>query len=44
MLVAFAVMGLGSALFKSVNDTEVMIMPLRSGPPWPPAFRRRSVI
>lgn len=25
MLVAFAVMGLGSALFKSVNDTEVMI-------------------
>jgi EmrB/QacA subfamily drug resistance transporter len=25
MLLAFAVMGLGSALFKSVNDTEVMI-------------------
>ena len=25
MLVAFAIMGLGSALFKSVNDTEVMI-------------------
>ena len=25
MVVAFAIMGLGSALFKSVNDTEVMI-------------------
>ncbi|MGD0818659.1 MAG: MFS transporter, partial [Methanomassiliicoccales archaeon] len=25
MLMAFAIMGLGSALFKSVNDTEVMI-------------------
>jgi hypothetical protein len=25
MLVAFVIMGLGSALFKSVNDTEVMI-------------------
>jgi MFS family permease len=25
MLLAFAIMGLGSALFKSVNDTEVMI-------------------